>query len=227
MSNDATFNFNITNIITSAKIKSAWILRTFKTREKIPMLTLWKSLVLPTLEYCSQLWSPLRIGNIQRIEVLQWSFIRKIKISTKLNYWETLSNLKLYSLQRRRERYRIIYVWKILENLVPNSSDCSDQKIQAKISPRNGRRCIIKVTNTIPPQRIQTLINSSFSHNAPTLFNSLPKFLRNLTGCSLDFFKSTLDRFLIKTPDEPLIPGYTANRRAESNSLVHMIQFTE
>ena len=28
--------------------------------------------------------------------------------------------LKLYSLQRRRDRYTIIYVWKILESIVPN-----------------------------------------------------------------------------------------------------------
>ena len=28
--------------------------------------------------------------------------------------------LKLYSLQRRHDRYTIIYVWKILESIVPN-----------------------------------------------------------------------------------------------------------
>ena len=28
--------------------------------------------------------------------------------------------LKLYSLQRRRDRYTIIYVWKILESIVSN-----------------------------------------------------------------------------------------------------------
>ena len=39
-----------------------------------------------------------------------------------LSYPERLTVLKLYSVQRRRERYIIIYVWKILECQVPNFS---------------------------------------------------------------------------------------------------------
>ena len=84
------------------------------------MLTLWKSLVLPILDYCSQLWSPSNKGLIQQIESIQQSFTRKIAIGNLTNnYWDRLSHLKLYSLQRRRERYAIIYVWKILEGHVP------------------------------------------------------------------------------------------------------------
>ena len=40
-----------------------------------------------------------------------------------LDYSERLVFLKLHSLQRRRERYCIIYVWKIIEGLVPNFSN--------------------------------------------------------------------------------------------------------
>ena len=42
----------------------------------------------------------------------------------RLSYRKRLVEvLKLYSLQIRRERYGIIYVWKIVEGLVPNFSD--------------------------------------------------------------------------------------------------------
>ena len=34
------------------------------------------------------------------------------------DYWTCLDKMKIYSLERRRER--IIYVWKVLENMVPN-----------------------------------------------------------------------------------------------------------
>ena len=44
-----------------------------------------------------------------------------------------------------------------------------------------------------------------------------------MSNCSPDIFKRALDRFLSKVPDEPLIPGYTAMRRADSNSLVNMM----
>ena len=45
--------------IASAKRMSLWVLRTFITRERFPMLTLYKSLARPLLEYLSPLCSPI------------------------------------------------------------------------------------------------------------------------------------------------------------------------
>ena len=84
------------------------------------MLTLWKALILCHLDYCSQLWSPHKTGDIQVIEMLQKAFISKIAGLQDLNYWEQLQELKMYSLERRRERYSIIYAWRVLEGQVPN-----------------------------------------------------------------------------------------------------------
>ena len=47
---------------------TGWILRTFKARDKCVMLTLFKSLVLPRLEYGCQLWSPTLVNQINAIE---------------------------------------------------------------------------------------------------------------------------------------------------------------
>ena len=46
--------------------------------------------------------------------------------------------------------------------------------------------------------------------------------IRNVTGCSVDTFKKELDNYLKTVPDEPQIAGYTAIRRADSNSLLDM-----
>jgi hypothetical protein len=43
-----------------------------------------------------------------------------------------------------------------------------------------------------------------------------------MTNCTVDSFKSELDKYLSSIPDEPQIPGYTCCRRAESNSILHM-----
>ena len=109
------------------------------------MLTLWKSLILPKLEYCSQLWCPVKKGAILQLEEVQCSFIRKIRFenSFDLDYWQRLQCLNLYSLQRRRERYRIIYVWKVIEGLVPNISDSASAGIQCKHNARLGRTCVV------------------------------------------------------------------------------------
>ena len=120
MSDDCSFTEHINKVSAKTKDMSSWILRTFTTRDRYVMLTLWKSLVLPHFDYCSQLWSPSSINLIQSLESIQRSFLKKIEGLNSLNYWDQLKTLKLYSLQRRRDRYRIIYVWSILEGITPN-----------------------------------------------------------------------------------------------------------
>ena len=46
---------------------------------------------------------------MQAVEAVQQSFIAHIWEAKELNYWDRLQMLGLYSHQRRRERYRIIY----------------------------------------------------------------------------------------------------------------------
>lgn len=60
-----------------------------------------------------------RVKDIQDLEQVQRLFTRRL-VGDSINYWERLKHLRLYSLQRRRERYIAIYVWKILEGMVPN-----------------------------------------------------------------------------------------------------------
>ena len=58
---------------------SGWILRIFTTRDSITMLTLFKSLVLPRLDYGSQLtWSPHLVKHIDQLEKIQRSFTKHI-----------------------------------------------------------------------------------------------------------------------------------------------------
>lgn len=224
MSDDGTFDKYIAEKTTKMKQKAGWILRTFSTRDPLPMLTLWKSLVLSIHDYCSQLWNPRKIGSIQSLEQVQHSFLSKINTAYDLSYWEQLSKLKLYSLQRRRERYLAIYVWKILEGFAPNISS-GESAIRARWNERLGRRCAVPPIKTQAPKHVQTIRESSFSVMGPNVFNSLPRQIRDLkcdTGCdTVDKFKSHLDSYLKSVPDQPLIPGYTAYRMCESNSLIN------
>ena len=220
MSKDGSFKQHITNMCTSARNMCAWILRTFQSRSADLMLTMWKSLVLPILDYCSQLWSPTKVGQIQEIEDIQKSFTRKIWHVNRGDYWERLNLFKLYSLQRRRERYRIIYTWKILEELVPN---VGGNKVVSRSSIRFGRLCEIPHISSNAPAKVQQLIEGSFCVNGGKLFNAIPKSIRNLTDVDVLTFKKKLDVFLSSIADEPQSPGYTARRRADSNSLIHMI----
>ena len=76
---------------------------------QLPMMTLFKSLVLPVMEYCCVAWSPDALEQVRKLESVQRYFTSKISDVSHLDYWERLKILGLYSLERRRERYAIIY----------------------------------------------------------------------------------------------------------------------
>ena len=215
MSNNGTFSTYIKEKVTSMKSKIAWVLRTFKTREKLTMLTLWKQLILSDHDYCSQLWSPDKVGDIQSLELLQRSYARKIYGIQTLSYWDQLKELKLYSLERRRERYIVIYIWRILEGSAPNISNA----ITSQWHARRGRMCEVPQISSRATIRVKTIRFSSFASKGPRLFNCLPMHVRNSTGGSVNDFKRTLDLYLQNVPDEPLIPGYTLFRAIDSNSI--------
>ena len=122
MSSNGTFRQHVSSVISTSNQLCGWVLRTFRTRQKLPMLMLWKSLIRSKLEYCCQLWCPTQTGDIQGLEQVQRSFIRKITGVQHLSYWQQLQELSMYSLERRRERYISIYIWRIMEGQVPNFS---------------------------------------------------------------------------------------------------------
>ena len=217
LSNDASFNTHIHERCDMVKSKISWVLRTFSTRYRLPMLTLWKSLILNHIEYCSQLWSPSKVGNIQSLELLQRSYISRIDGMQGLSYWEQLEDLKMFSLERRRERYQAIYTWRMLEGQVPN---IDTTPVQASLNDRRGRTCVVPPILPSAPERIKTIRFASLTHKGPRIFNSLPSEVRNLTGCPTETFKNALDRYLRTLPDQPLIPSMTQYRECDTNSVI-------
>ena len=76
MSSNANFKEHIGKVIDTVKELTAWILRSFRSRSPILMMQLWKSIVIPRLDYCSQLWNPHYVGQIQELEQLQRYFVK-------------------------------------------------------------------------------------------------------------------------------------------------------
>ena len=216
IANDATFSKFIAEKCSAVRGTTAWVLRSFETRATLPLLTLWKTFIRFHIEYCSQLWCPTKLGDIQAIERLQVSYLRAMPALRGLNYWQQIKKLGLHSLERRRERYSIIYAWRILEGLSPN---LSSTPITEVVNPRRGRSCVVPKVPMYAPSRLQNIRESSFAVRGPQLFNSLPGHLRDMRDCALAEFKSALDSFLKTIPDEPRLPGLTAESRLPSNSI--------
>ena len=112
VSSDLTWTRQTEEAVSKARIMAGWALRTFITRDKVPMTTLWNSLVRPNLDYCSPLWSP-RPSNFKEIDMIedtQRSFTRRINGMENFDYAQRLKMLKMYSIQRRHERYKILFI---------------------------------------------------------------------------------------------------------------------
>ena len=201
ISSDLSWSRQTEEAIAKARVMAGWALRTFCTREKEPMKTLWNALIRPNLDYCSPLWSP-RPSNYKAIDLLedtQRSFTRKIKGMENIDYAHRLKKLKMYSTQRRHERYKILYIYKIKENIVPNIS--KENGIGFKNNLRHGCRCEVPKY----PLRGKSIRarEDSFALTASNLWNSLPRQIRDITGKDLNFFKCKLDKALENYPDIP------------------------
>ena len=225
MQDTATFDLQIEKVCKRVTQKSGWILRTFYNQSSKFMRHMFNTLAQPHADYCSQLWAPGEGGELEKLEGLSRTFTSKIPSVKHMNYWDRLVNLKMNSQQRRIERYKIIYTWKILENIVPNCGleSFGDENI------RIGRKCMIRKLKG--SERIKTMRDSSFQCAGPKLFNSLPPEIRNLTKISVDDFKAKLDDFLLHIPDEPKVSGMTPTcltpEARPTNSLVYWIPYLQ
>jgi len=174
LEDNLAFKQHIDNITESAKRMSAWVFRTFNTREQLPLMTLYKSLVRPLVEYSSALWSPISKADINKLEAIQKSFVRKIR-GVSREYETALKQLNLYSLEQRRDRYRIIQIWKMLENLAPNQSSTNDSilRLQTDINHRRGRT-IENHNLARTPSHLLKAREQSIKFSGVQLFNNLP-----------------------------------------------------
>ena len=160
-------------------------LRVFQSWMRSLMLSLLKFLVIPLLEHSCQLWNPWKTTGIQAIEAIQRPFTYKITEAQQLNYLEKLPENKLYSPQKCRERYIIIYIWKLTKDMVPiiNGIHTMAHKIQTRKHPRHGTDCVIQYpTNINPAQLIPSIkFNNCFWASVVQLVDKISETSNVLT----------------------------------------------
>ena len=93
ISSDLTFSIHIENVVAASTRMVGWVLRTFRRRSRVLMLTVWKSLIQSKLDYCSQLWSPCDQTSIAKLEGVARSFSARVAGMDGLDYWDRLQKL--------------------------------------------------------------------------------------------------------------------------------------
>ena len=218
MNCNGDYSSHINFICKKAKQRIGYILRSFNCRDIDFMRFIWKVYVGPILDYCSQLYGPTKGPNLMKLENILKSFTSKVSGIGHLHYWERLEKIKLYSISRRNERYRMIYIFKSLNGFTDNCG------IFSHYTENSGRllHCINAGKYAV------SLRENSFHYIGPRLYNSLPRYLRDDYLSTPAQWKTKLDELLSLIPDQPsTTEGVTGvcdpNTALPSNSILHWL----
>ena len=130
--------------------------------------------------------------------------------------WEKLSYLRLYSQERMRERYQVIFVWKLSQGVI------GGYDIEFTYNNRTGRWAVpASVPRSGVSSSVRKAKESSLRVKGAQLLNLLPAVLRNANHSDVLLWKNNLDHYLCDVPDQPTIQGI--GRAAFTNSLMHQI----
>ena len=75
---DSKLNFsrNIDSIISKANQRVYLILKSFKTRAVKPLTVAFETYILPMLQYCSSIWNPYLLHDVDRLEKVQRAYTK-------------------------------------------------------------------------------------------------------------------------------------------------------
>lgn len=125
---DSTLSFNphIDHILASAFRNLGFILRISKPFSSPNTLKiLYFSFVRSFLDFCSTVWNPYYEVHIKRIEKVQKKFVKSLNYRHNISnesYTHSLKRYKLLSLCSRRKMFDVVFLYKILNNLIDSSS---------------------------------------------------------------------------------------------------------
>jgi hypothetical protein len=193
---------HIQKIVNQAMRAYGWMVRNLVTRDRVVVLRVYKSLIRPILEYASSVWSPSRVGLMNKLERVQ----RKVTklIYRDVPYSDRLVMLKLPSLRWRRNYLDMLRVYSIVhgdESLRRELITFSTEVSVSGASLRRHRHAIYK-------SNVHTdIYKHHFVNRVVDQWNSLPEPLLDIPQFSL--FKKRLKEHLLTNGNiEPYIWSY-------------------
>ena len=177
MSSQGGFQAHISHLISKVKQKMGWIHRTFITNNVEFRRFMWINYIRSNIDYASQLWCPSDQIQMSSLESLQRMYTACTNGLQHMDYWTRLRWFRLSSIERRLQRYRIIYVWKIANDIVINPGiEFTNNVHSGKLVKIHYKKCHDTWSQKLWDQSLQIHGGKSF--------NSLPVYLRNCPGYS-------------------------------------------
>ena len=183
---DLSFSNHAADAAKRANIKLGIIKRSFSALQKKGFLTMYKTIIRPTLEYCNSVWCPMLKRDEVMLEKVQQRATRLLPELKQKAYPDRLRELQLPTLAYRRQRADMIQIFKILrgfDRLIP-----SKFFLLATGSTTRGHNF------KIVKQRFNTRLRQyAFSVRSVNNWNALPNEVVN--AATINQFKSSLEKY--------------------------------
>ena len=190
--NRLTFSNHIAEITKKAHQRANLIFRCFSSKDVDTLLRAFTTYVRPLLEYNSQIWSPITINDIFKIEQVQKHFTKRLNGFSSFTYFQRLQLLKLDSLELRRLRSDLIFLYKILFDKIG-----IDSKSFVSVQNRQSMQLRSHRYQIIPLHRFHAARSDRCLFSRTTcIWNSLPADTD--FGSIHRFVKSLPNSFLVK-----------------------------
>ena len=160
---------HIISVSSKAKRTLGIIYRQFYLCDKATLLTMYKSLVLPILDYCCFVWDPHLVKHVKLLESVQ---IFACRIATGLwdmSHDQLRSRCNLPLLSVRRQYFKYCFVYKALNNLTYCPPSIFKFKAISSVRTRNSHNLQLYQFFARTASSLNSFLNSSVS-----LWNNLP-----------------------------------------------------
>jgi hypothetical protein len=167
VSADLTFIQQCQNVASKASKAAYAIRRVFHTRHQQLMWPAFQSYILPIVLYCSPVWSPKLIRDINTVERVQRRFTKAIRGLGDLSYSERLKSLCTISLQQQRKFTDMVTIYKCLHGMM----NCSPASLGLQLVDSVTRGSGMRLRQLRAPT---SACAAHFACRAPSEWNKLP-----------------------------------------------------
>ena len=188
VSSNLKWNSHIAAVKTKAFTRCYQILHSFATKNIWVLKRAYTTYIRPLLEYNTVVWNPHLIKEIRDLESVQRYFLKRICRRSNMpnaTYQKRLHWLGLEPLEYRRLTFDLVFVFKIMQNLIDLPIN---ELFILNSTPYQLRRHQFTIKINMSRTNIRKYF---FSNRIATIWNKLPEFVVNRS--SVKEFKKSLN----------------------------------
>ncbi len=177
------------------------LFRCFCTNNKNALLRAFKAYVMPIVEYCSPVWNPTLLKNVDLLENVQRYFTRRLFARCHMppvSYPERLKILDMKSLQERRLQNDLVMCYNIIHNEVElNTETFFTRAITTRTKSNHSLKLYVRRT-------AKQVFSSFFSNRIVPIWNALPSHIDKaplVTAQNVKLFRQRLSKLFSQNPE--------------------------